>query len=90
MTTEAIAKFVDTENIPPTKAMRIDFKKRNSIHGYIVEGKDAADLRPKNFWRIVSNANFKEWKRTGNLEFAKIYSGAEFTKLSVVNIKQAV
>jgi hypothetical protein len=85
VTIEAIVKFIETEKIPETRSMQIDFKKRNSIRGFIVELNDAADLRAKNFWRIVSSVNFNEWKRTGNLEFAKIYSGAEFTKLSVAN-----
>lgn len=84
MNIEAIVKFIETEDIPETKAMQIDFKKRNSITGFIVELNDATDLRAKNLWRIVSRANFSEWKRTGNLEYAKIYSGTEFTKLSVV------
>jgi hypothetical protein len=88
MTVEAISKFLDKEKIAATNSMKIDFKKRTSILGFIIQGNDAEDLKSKNFWRIVTNTNFAEWKRTGNLEFAKIYSGNEFTKISVVAIKE--
>jgi hypothetical protein len=88
MTTEAIERFLDSEKLPDTKALKIDFKKRNSISGLIIKGRDYEDLKSKNFWRIVTRANLAEWKRTGNLEFAKIYSGSEFNKISVVNMKE--
>jgi hypothetical protein len=88
MTTEAIERFLDSEKLPDTKALKIDFKKRNSISGLIIKGRDYEDLKSKNFWRIVTRANLAEWKRTGNHEFAKIYSGSEFNKISVVNMKE--
>jgi len=88
MTTELISKFLETEKIPATKSMKIDFKKRNTIYGYIIEGKDFEDLKSKNFWRIVFLSNMEEWQRTKNPELAKIYNGAEFNKLSLANIKE--
>jgi hypothetical protein len=90
VTPEAIAKFVDSEKISDTTTMKIDFKKRNSIWGVVIKGNDYEDLKSKNFWRIVTDGNMELWKRTGNLEFAKIYSGAEFNKLSVVNVKDKI
>jgi hypothetical protein len=87
MTPEAIAKFVESEKISDTTTMKIDFKKRNTIWGILIKGGDYEDLKSKNFWRIVTDANLDLWKKTGNLEFAKIYSGAEFNKLSVVSVK---
>jgi hypothetical protein len=85
MTSEAIAKFLDNEKVAENKQMRIDLKKRNSISGLVVKGKDYDDLRSKNFWRIVTTANLAAWKRTGNVEFAKIYSGAEFNKITLID-----
>jgi hypothetical protein len=85
MTSEAIAKFLDSEKVSENKQMRIDLKKRNSISGLVVKGKDYDDLRSKNFWRIVTAANLAAWKRTGNVEFAKIYSGAEFNKITLID-----
>ncbi|MFN2457988.1 MAG: short-chain dehydrogenase [Chitinophagaceae bacterium] len=85
MTVEQIEKFLETEKeIPQNKAIKIDFKKRNSIRGLIVQGKDYSDLKAKNFWRIVSNPNLEEWHKSKNIGLAKIFSGSEFTRLSVV------
>jgi IS4 transposase len=85
MTPEAIARFIEAEKVQNGQHMRIDLKKRNSIFGMLIQGKDYEDLKTKNFWRIVTSANLAAWKKTGNLEFAKIYSGAEFNKISVVD-----
>jgi len=85
MTPEAIARFVETEKIAADKQMRIDMKKRNSIFGLLIKGNDYEDLKSKNFWRIVTAMNLASWKRTGSLEFAKIYSGSEFNKISLVD-----
>ena len=90
MTTEAIEKFFETQNIPANKSIRIDFKKRNPILGLIVKGNDYDDLKSKNFWRVVVQANFEEYDKNKSLDFAKIYSGSEFTKLSLVLNKELV
>lgn len=87
MTVEAIAKFIETEKLPENKLMKFDFKKRNSISGILIQGKDYEDLKAKNFWRIVTHANIATWKRTNNLEFAKIYSGTDFNKISLIDAK---
>jgi hypothetical protein len=85
MTSEAIARFFETEKVSQDKQMKIDLKKRNPILGLLVKTNDYEDLKSKNFWRIVTSANLAAWKRTGNLEFAKIYSGAEFNKISLID-----
>ncbi|HEX6913998.1 MAG TPA: short-chain dehydrogenase [Chitinophagaceae bacterium] len=87
MTPEAIAKFVETEKLADNKLMKFDFKKRNSIAGILIQGKDYEDLKAKNFWRIVTHANLTAWKKTNSLEFAKIYSGTDFNKITVVDAK---
>ena len=88
MTTEVIAKFLETENIPTSKSVKIDFKKRNSFIGVFVKGSDYADLKSKNFWRIVSAANIEEWNKSRNMNLAKIFSGTEMTKLTDVSEKK--
>jgi len=84
MTNELIAKFVEGNVIPATKSVQIDFKKRASINGLIVRSNDYDDLKSKNFWRIVPIALVEDWNNSKNVNIAKIFNGAEFTKLSVV------
>ncbi len=47
MTIEQIQKFVEADLVP-NKSMKIDFKKRNSIRGFIVKANDYSDLKSKN------------------------------------------
>ena len=90
MTTESIEKFVETQTVPPNKSVRIDFKKRNPLLGLLIRANDYEDLKSKNFWRFVVQANMEEWDKTKSLDYAKIYSGSEFTKLSLVINKELV
>jgi hypothetical protein len=46
---------------------------------------DFNELKSKNFWRIVSDSNVAEWERTHDTSLARIYNGAEFTRLSENN-----
>ncbi len=80
---------MEGENIPSNKSIKIDFKKRNSIQGLIIKGNDYADLKSKNFWRIVPQPHLEEWNKSKNINLAKIYSGTEFTKLSLVSLKES-
>lgn len=88
MTTEVISKFLDSDSAT-TRSVKIDFKKRNSFIGVFVRGTDYADLKSKNFWRIVSAANIEEWNKSRNMNLAKIFSGTEMTKLTEVTEKKA-
>jgi len=87
MTIEQIQKFVEADLVP-NKSMKIDFKKRNSIRGFIVKANDYSDLKSKSFWRIVNKTNLEQWQKSKNLEFAKIFNGSEFTRLSMVSNKE--
>lgn len=82
MTIEHISKVIE-ENDSSTQTLKIEFKKRNAIKGRIIKGRDYSDLKSKNFWRIVTDANLEEWNKSQNIDLAKIYSGTEFTKLSL-------
>lgn len=87
MTVEQIEKFLDNETIPQNKAIRFEFKKRDPIRGLIVKGKDYNDLKVKNFWRIVTQTHLAEYQKSQNINLAKIFSGTDFAKLSLVTLK---
>jgi len=81
MTSEAIEKQVELEN-NSDKPLNIYFKQRNTIRGLFIKGSDYKDLRSKNLWRIVTNANIEQWEKTKDINLARIFNGVEFTKLS--------
>ena len=65
MTNEAIARLVEMK-LDSEKALNIHFKQRTTITGLFIRGNDYEDLRSKNFWRIVTNSNIEQWKKTIN------------------------
>ncbi len=81
MTNDAIIKFVETKN-HTDKALNIHFKQRSTITGLFIKGNDYAELRSKNFWRIVTHSNIDAWKKTKDMNLARIFNGMEFTRLS--------
>ena len=87
MTVEQIETFLSKETIPQGKIIRFELKKRNPVRGIIVQGKDYNELKAKNFWRIVTQTNLAEYTKSQNINLAKIFSGSEFAKLSLVSNK---
>lgn len=83
MTNEQIEKFIEPKHLSHS-SVKIDFKTRNSIIGIFIQAADYKELKSKNFWRIVSEKNIKEWKGTHDNNLARIFNGSEFTKLSAV------
>ena len=81
MTNEAIIKFIETKN-HTEKALNIHFKQRSTITGLFIQGNDYQELRSKNFWRIVTSTNMEQWKKTKDMNLARIFNGMEFTRLS--------
>lgn len=81
MTSDQISKFLEGKDLVK-QAIKIDFKTRNSITGIFLRSNDFAEMKSKNFWRIVTESHFTEWKQTNNAGLAKIFNGSEFTKLS--------
>jgi hypothetical protein len=81
MTNEAIIKFIETKN-HSEKALNIHFKQRSTITGLFIQGNDYQELRSKNFWRIVTSTNMEQWKKTKDMNLARIFNGMEFTRLS--------
>lgn len=82
MTSEQIEKFFSSD-VKLNSLIRISFKTRNSIQGIFIQTPDFDELKSKNFWRIVSEANFEQWKKSKDYNLCRMFNGAEFTKLSV-------
>lgn len=83
MNTEEVERFLGRQKLIPGQRVKISFKKRDAIFGLFVEGKDYNDLKAKNFWRIVTGPNIEAWTRSKDINLAKIFSGFEFSSLSV-------
>lgn len=81
MTNELIEKFVETKK-REDRYVNIHFKQRDTLSGLFIREKDYDELKSKNFWRIVSASKMEEWKKTKNQDLARLYNGAEFTRLS--------
>ena len=82
-----IAKFCETQKVATGNCVRIDFKKRNPMFGFLVQAGDYEDLKSKNFWRIVSETHIDNWKTSHDNNLAKIFNGAEITRLTPVVVK---
>jgi hypothetical protein len=83
MTPEQIEKFFSQNNTNDTP-VRISFRSRNTVTGIFVQTPDAAELKVKNFWRIVSEVNLERWKKSNDFSLCRMFHGSEFTKLTVV------
>lgn len=82
MTNEQISKFIEGDHISK-HPVKIDFKTRQSIIGLFIKTADYNELKSKNFWRIVAEARIKEWKSSNDNNLARIFNGAEITRLSL-------
>lgn len=80
MTFELIEKFVESKDAKG-RAVNISFKQRNALAGLFIKWKDYDELKVKNFWRIVPESRIEEWKKTNDVQLAKLFSGSDFTKL---------
>lgn len=81
MTSELIEKYLshpERSELP----LHIHFRKRDTVVGLFIRSRDYSELRSKNLWRIVSQANLEEWHRTHNEYLSRIFNGIEFTRLS--------
>jgi hypothetical protein len=84
MNKEDIEKFLDGKTPQGHAYVKISFKKREAIRGLFVKGhSDYNDLKSKNFWRIVPERQFESFHRTGDIRLTKIFSGTDFSRLTV-------
>lgn len=89
MLSEQIAKFIENEQLNHPK-IKVEFKKRNTIIGLFVQLKDYEELKAKNFFRLVSEANLENWHKTKDINNAKMFNGSDFAKLSLIKKKVLV
>ncbi len=83
MQIDEIEKFLDKKTIAESSYVQISFKKRNAIYGLFVKDRDYADLKSKNFWRIVPQSQLDAYSKSKNVNLAKIFNGQEFSKLTL-------
>ena len=50
---------------------------------------DYNDLKAKNFWRIVPENNIEGWKKSKDMNLARIFNGQEFTRLAAEKVQPA-
>ena len=82
MTNEQIEKFF-ASNAKANAVIRISFKTRNAVVGIFIQTQDYNELKSKNFWRIVPEASYEQWKQSKDYNLVRMFNGAEFTKLAI-------
>jgi len=84
MNIEKIADFVSKNSTGKDKYIRIDFKNRAAVYAhFLTESNDYKDLSAKNFWRVVTDKQFADYEVSKSLNFARIFHGSDFTKLTL-------
>ena len=81
MTNEQIEKFFTKAKL--NSLIRVSFKTRDAIVGIFIQTPDYNELKSKNFWRIVSEANYEQWKQSNDYNLVRMFNGAEFTSLVI-------
>jgi len=81
MTNEQIEKFFSKAKL--NSLIRVSFKTRDAIVGIFIQTPDYNELKSKNFWRIVSEANYEQWKQSNDYNLVRMFNGAEFTRLVI-------
>jgi hypothetical protein len=79
MTNDQISQFLIPSN--QSKIIDIKFKKRPAIRGIFVNLNDFEHLKSKNLWRVISEAQIQNWKRTKDMALSRIYNGSDFVRL---------
>ncbi|MFT3823446.1 MAG: short-chain dehydrogenase [Chitinophagaceae bacterium] len=81
MTNEQIEKFLQQKRLEQVP-VRISFKTRKTLVGMFIKTADYAELKTKNFWRIVGEANIESYLKSKDMGLARIYSGSEIVRLA--------
>jgi len=82
MTNDQIEKFIGNLSAADDQPVKIFFKTRNTLEGIFVQANDYSELKSKNFWRIVTSMNLENYRKSKDMSLARMFNGAEFTKLS--------
>jgi len=83
MTNDQIGKLLEDKNLKNVP-VKVNFKTRQPIVGMFITTADYADLKSKNFWRFVGEANMERYQQSKDLKLARIFNGVEITKLSAL------
>ena len=83
MTNDQIEKFILAGHLDKN-SVRLTFKTRSPIIGIFIKTSDYQELKSKNFWRIISGSNIDGWKKSHDTSLARIFNGAEITRLTLV------
>ncbi|MBL7696940.1 MAG: short-chain dehydrogenase [Chitinophagaceae bacterium] len=82
MNIQDIENFIKRSNDEKSGYVKISFKKRDHLYGLFIKDTDYEHLKSKNFWRIVTKVHLPEYEKTGDTSLARIFNGAEFSRLS--------
>ena len=85
MNKEEIEKFLDKTSSVGSEYVKITFQKRDAIYSLFVKDADYAELKQKNFWRIVPQNKLDAYRASKDINLARIFNGAEFSKLTPYN-----
>ncbi|HXB34153.1 MAG TPA: hypothetical protein VNV35_12055 [Puia sp.] len=88
MTTEQIEYFLDANRSNSNRPSLVFFKKRNTFEGIFIQAADYAELKKKNFWRIVAATRIDEYRQSKDINLSRIFNGSEFTKLAVATLEK--
>jgi len=83
MTNDQIEKFLQNNSDKPT--VKVTFKTRKPLVGIFIKTADYAELKSKNFWRIVGESNVESYLKSKDMNLARIFNGGEMTRLSAHN-----
>ncbi|MBK7882439.1 MAG: short-chain dehydrogenase [Chitinophagaceae bacterium] len=84
MTNDQIENFLLQKKLDKSP-VQINFKTRNSIVGIFIQTADYGELKTKNLWRIVGESHIEEYKKSNDMNLARIFNGVEFTRLVYSN-----
>jgi hypothetical protein len=82
MTNIQIEKFLQ-QNYLDKSPVKVSFKDRKPIVGIFITSADFSELKAKNFWRIVGEVNIENYRKSKDMNLARMFSGSEFTRLSI-------
>ena len=83
MTNDQIEHFILQKHIDKS-VLQINFKTRQAIKGIFIKTNDYAELRSKNFWRIVGGLHIEEYQKSKDINLARIFNGGEITRLETI------
>ena len=81
MTNVQIEKFL-TQDYLDNSPVKVSFKDRKPSVGIFITSADYGELKAKNFWRIVSELNIENYRKSKDMSLARMFNGSEFTRLS--------